>query len=351
MRLARPCAVVAYAPSRTLTRGWLMGGGSAIPLALFFERQTCFDFKPWVERELQALGVRTIPWTYSRSLESSPAMELLREGASVVVRLPRSRGGLSVWLVNSPDELSSLAVSLAAEPLVCISRYLGSDFSVNVNACVFRCGATTIHGTSVQLVGVEPCTTRALGYAGNDFGAITALSEAALGELDSLTRRVGRWLAAEGFVGAFGLDALVRGGSEVTFVELNPRFQASSAIAAMIDDALDRPNQYLNHVAAFVGLSPADSLPLGNLVRNQGSYAQAMVYNRDLGSVSMVSTPAAPLRARLLPRPKIVVNPQAILAALFFEEKITNTGYDLSAAAAEAVRQVRACFAPQSAAC
>ena len=350
-RFARPCAVVAYAPSQTLTRGWLMGGGAAIPLALFFEKQTCFDFKPWVERELQTLGVQTIPWTYSHSLESSSAMEPLLEGRSVVVRLPRSRGGLSVWLVSSPDELASLAVALAPARLVCVGPYLESDFSVNVNACVFRCGATTIHGASVQLVGVEPCTTRALGYAGNDFGAITALSGTALGELDSLTRLVGRWLASQGFIGAFGLDALVRG-DDVTFVELNPRFQASSAMAAMIDDALERPNQYLNHVAAFIGLDPADSLSLGDLVRKQGSHAQAMVYNRDSDPVSMVSPPAAPfLQARLLPRPEIVVNPQAILAALWFEHMITTTGYDLSAVAAEAVHQVRACFVPQGAAC
>src|SRR6185295_3902977 len=52
-RLSRLSALVYYSPSPGLTRSLLLARDTVLPLGLFYEQQTCFDYKPWVERELE----------------------------------------------------------------------------------------------------------------------------------------------------------------------------------------------------------------------------------------------------------------------------------------------------------
>jgi formate-dependent phosphoribosylglycinamide formyltransferase (GAR transformylase) len=66
-------------------------------------------------------------------------------------------------------------------------------------------------------------------------------------------------------LGAFGVDALVYDG-RVYLAEVNSRFQGSSVMSARIDQALNRPDIYCAHVAAFMGLSAPPSMTLQALV-------------------------------------------------------------------------------------
>jgi hypothetical protein len=347
-RLSRPSAVIPYSPSRTLSRGWLVARDTVLRLGLFYEQQSCFDHKPWVESELGKWGIATIPWTYVRTLPPSQRTngiaDLFDGVAPFVVRWPRSRGGVGVWLVRDQEDLDSVTAPPPGEGIFCVAPYFEAAVSVNVNACAFPEGEVSIHGSSVQLVGIDVCTSLPLGYAGNDFASIKELPIKALWDLDSMTRSVGSWLVRHGYLGAFGLDALVLG-NRVLFVELNPRFQASSAVASQLDKALDRPNQYLAHIAAFLGLGAADQLSLPELVKKQEPLSHIMLYNRRDGSVTLQQRPEG-RDIRLLPASNAIVKPLATLAALLWNGRVTETGRELRDEPTKAVLELQRFFSP-----
>jgi len=345
-KFSRLSAVVPYSPSRTLSQGWLMARDIALPLGLFHEQQSCFDYKPWVESELKGRGIATIPWTYVRTLGSSSVTGPLDQGIPIVVRWPRSRGGAGIWLIRDREDLDSVVEPPLSESLFCVAPYFEAAVSVNVNACVFPGGKVSIHGSSVQLVGIKVCTPRPLGYAGNDFASIADLPTEALQNLDSMTRSLGSWLADHGYLGAFGFDALVVE-DRVLFVELNPRFQASSAVASQLDYALGRPDQYLDHIAVFLGLGVADRLTLPELVREQKPLSHVIVYNDSGGTVALRQKPGLEERGiRLLPAPGVVVEPQGTLAAILLNRRVTNTGRELREDAHTAVLDLLKSFSP-----
>jgi hypothetical protein len=342
-RFVRPTALLPYQSSRLFSCAWVTSLDMVLPLGLYHEKQACFDAKPWVELELRRLGVKSISWSYVRSLLTPSILRSLEEGP-LVIRSPRSWGGINVSIVHTPRELSELEAFLPDEGYFCISPWIESSISVNVNACVFPGGETSIHGGSLQLLGIGLCTTRPLGYVGNDFGAIATLPTTALANLDAMTRRVGMWMASQGFLGAFGLDALVCD-EDVLFVEVNPRFQGSSAVAARIDEQLSRSNQYFEHAAAFLGLDPPDGMSLRELVRRQSALAQVVVYNRENQMLRLTRRPAVEnCELRLLPGEGVSVHPNGTLAALCFEAVVTRSGRELSQEAERAVHAVAGSF-------
>jgi hypothetical protein len=323
-----------------------MFSDTVLPLGLYHEQQACFDHKPWVESELRRFGIPTIPWIYVSALNVPKVSEFLGRGAPFVVRWPRSRGGAGIWIVRGHDDLVVIPPSPMDENIFCLSPYFESAFSVNVNACVFPSGEVTIHGASVQLVGIEACTPRPLGYCGNDFSAIADLPAQVLTSLDSVCRGLGSWLARHGYIGAFGFDAIVVE-ERVLFVELNPRFQASSAVAARIDRMLDRPDQYANHVAAFLGLPAEDNLSLPDLVREQEPVSHVVIYNGIGGSASYLNKPEMRMMdVSLLPNSSIIVEPLGILAAILWKGSVTVTGQELQNNVRAAVRELKESFYP-----
>lgn len=344
--LSRPVAVIPYSPSNVLTCGLMTSLDSTLLLGMLVERQAAFELKPWVENELRKLGVPTLPWHYTRYLTTASVAEMFSAGPALVVRFPRSRGGMSLWVVAGPEELAALTETRPREGYYCVTPFLSDTVPVNVNACAFCDGRISLHGCSIQLVGVPLCTARPLGYAGNDFGALANLPKSALASLDRLTRKVGTWLASQGFIGAFGLDALIRG-DEALFVEVNPRFQASSAVATTIDTELDRPSQFIEHTAAFLGDEPHDAMTLPELVSHQPAIAHAVLYNRGETAVSLHTAPVVPdFEVRLLPEASIAVNPHAILAVIRGRQQMSHNGQDLTPAAERAAHAVLDCFLP-----
>ncbi|MFY9821801.1 MAG: ATP-grasp domain-containing protein [Thermoanaerobaculia bacterium] len=344
--LARPSAVISYAPTRTLSKACFLAVDTALPLGLFYEHQACFDYKPWVESELRRCGIPIVPWIYTGSLQSAEVRNFLDQGSPIVVRWPRSRGGSGIWLVRDQGELQEIPEKVPTEEFICISPYIASALSVNVNACVFSGGSVTLHATSVQLVGIKECTSRLLGYSGNDFGLVAELPEKVLRELDSTARVLGIWLAEHGYLGAFGFDALIVEDS-VLFVELNPRFQASSEVGYRIDERLGRADQYMNHIAAFLGCAAEDELSLAELVQRQGVLSHIVIYNKKGTAVALhKETSLERMEARLLPNPGVVVQPNGILAAILWSGSVTETGRELSNEVGRAVVNLSEKFSP-----
>ena len=89
---------------------------------------------------------------------------------------------------------------------------------MNVDGCIFRDGTIHIRHPSLQLIGIPSCTNRSFGYCGNDFAFAVAnvLGEKGLSELETITQHTGEWLYTQGYIGAFGVDAMLYDKKEST---------------------------------------------------------------------------------------------------------------------------------------
>jgi hypothetical protein len=285
--LTEPAVVVAYRPSALLSALCYPRSDFVTYLGMFHERQATFEHKPWVETELRRCGIPTIPWRYFAEEDRQRLEEEVAAVGTLVVRANRSDGGAAVKTISSPAEIGAQIADsrdgfLAAAPL------LEPHIPLNVNACVFQDGTISLHPPSMQLIGIEACTRRQFGYCGNDFGAIKDLDAELLRQFDLISREAGRWLWSQGYVGAFGVDALVYGG-KVLLTEVNPRFQGSSLLSAKIDRGLGRSDLFLCHIAAHLGLAAPPTRELGNIVDEQPKSSQVVFHNIQTVPVSMRS--------------------------------------------------------------
>lgn len=340
--LREPCVLVAYRPCSFLASAYYPRSETCEYLGLFHERQAAFEHKPWVETELRRHGIKVIPWRYFDDEDQLGLAESLEVGP-MVLRANRTDGGAGLTLVRDEGQLAHDRPMhydgfLAAAPL------LAPAIPLNVNACVFRDGALSLHAPSVQLVGVRACTERPFGYCGNDFARIRDLDGRTLDAFEEMALKVGRWLAREGYVGAFGIDAVVHGG-EVFLAEINARFQGSSPLAAQLADHLGRSNLFLDHLSAFLDIEADPLMSLRDQAREQSALAQVIVYNRGPVPVRRrtdAKSDGEEIHCKLLPAEPVAVDTEGLLFKLVMPGPVTEDGLSLCPAIDSEVRRLTA---------
>lgn len=325
---SRPVAVLPYRPSAVLASACFTRANLVRYMGVFHEKQACFEHKPWIETQLAAAGIRVLPWADF----ADDDRVLIREAAEagpLVLRANRSDGGAGLTLIEDPAQLDE-GWPVHGDGFLSAAPYLAPSLPLNVNACVFPGGEVSLHSPSLQLIGVPSCTGRRFGYCGNDFARIAELESRQLDELESMTRVAGAWLGRQGYLGAFGIDALLHNG-DIYLIEVNPRFQGSSAVAAELARDLDRPDIFLDHMAAFLGLPPPSQIPLRELARTQPAAAHVVCHNlldRPVRA-ALASPDDLAANCSLLPDPGTLVQPHAALFALRYHHAVTDTGQTL----------------------
>lgn len=320
-------AVVPYRSGALLASAWFPRSERVLHLGNFHEHQACFEHKPWVETQLAAAGIRTVPWRYFADSERSVIEEMLAT-RPLVLRSNHSHGGTGVRYVKSVAELNNgwpehLDGFLAVAPFL-------DGVPLNVNGVVFPDGTVSRHGVSVQLVGIPRCTTRRFGYCGNDFGAAAALDSQDVSEVDGMLAAVGQWLSRHGYRGAFGIDAILTKAG-VHLVEVNPRFQGSSRLSAAIDVDAERADMFLAHVGAFLGAPVPDTLRLTELAKRPPR-AHLVVHADAEFRARNRRVEASGCLADLMPAEGVRVKQGAMSVDLVFGSVITDDGLLLSSA-------------------
>jgi hypothetical protein len=329
--LHRDSALVTYRPSHFLSATHFASLETCDYLGQFKDRQLPFEHKPWVETMLARLGVRTLPWHYVADEHKNVIRRDIERGPCIL-RPSHSSGGEGITLIEHPDDVDRLW-PVREDHLVSVAPYFSNAVPVNVGGCVFDGEIVTLHPASVQLIGIPTCTSRQFGYCGNDFAAVRALPTGVLDELTATSLEVGRWLARQGYFGAFGIDYLVDD-EVVYFTELNARMQGSSAPAAELSAQLGVSDLILEHLAAGLGLAPVAHRTLGDWASDLPDFAHVVVHNTENRPVAnstgtfAVAPPAH--RLNLVPDARIAVNPGGTLARLCFEEQITSSGFDVT---------------------
>jgi hypothetical protein len=272
---------------------------------------------------------------------------LSRDGGQYVLRANYSDGGAGLMVGGDDD--SGPGKLQHDGGFLAVSSFLEPSVPLNVSGCVFPSGTVTVRSPSVQLIGLPSCTTRRFGYCGNDFAAVhSILGDQGLDELQGIAAETGAWLWQRGYLGAFGLDALLWNG-QIHLTEVNPRFQGCSAAAAELMAEVGMADIYLDHLAAMLGLAaPADQSPLreqGQEQARQGhKLAQVVCYNTGVAQrlrrgVVIPDLDYGELKGT--PDEDILVAPEAMLFKLFVYDQVTTTGGDLPTRLSDDIAQLK----------
>lgn len=346
------CVVATYRPSHFLSNAHFASLQTAEYLGLFKERQAAFEHKPWVETQLARCGVQTIPWRYIAE-ERRDELSDFMNGEPIILRASRSSGGTGVVLLSHIDELDQ-SWEVRPDSLIAVGPFLRDCVSINVGACVFPDGTVTVHPASFQLIGIPECTNRRFGYCGNDLALFATLDRNVITALDDMTRRVGRWLWSQNYIGAFGMDVIVDGG-RVYFSEINPRFQGSTSLTTTACEEAGESDLLLDHLAACLGLEPDSDTRDRSLLDWVGllpPVSQVILHNLEDVNVSLTAPTslnvAGSLRTHteLVPLTGSLVAPGAILARLVVQDASSHSGYELTEAIKPLVRQMLTAFKP-----
>lgn len=331
--LSARSALLPYRPSRFLSSVVFARQDRCTNLGLSGAQQSAFEHKPWVETSLRHAGVPTLEWRYIADEEQPEVRSLLDDGP-VVLRRSRTSGGEGVMVAHTPEDVREMWPR-ADESFVAVAKYLENSVSLNVAAVVWSDGVT-VHHPSVQLIGIPECTTRPLGYCGNDFGAVKDLEPEQLDTIEDRTRLIGAWLRGNGYIGTFGVDFLLHDG-EVLFTEINARFQGSTHASARLSVESGQACLVLEHVAAMLGLSAGarprlrDIVPetpdLAHIVVHSASRWPMAVDNQTLRNDSRLRETRT--MVDMTTRPTTSTQPGGVIARLTTRNRVTDNGYRL----------------------
>jgi hypothetical protein len=325
--------VFTYRPSTFLSAICFARQDRCLYAGMFKDHQAAFEHKPWVESKVRAMGIPTIPWTYIADEDQLNALPILADGP-IVLRRSRSSGGTGLFRIETAAELEA-AWPEQDEAFVSVAPFIPDGIPTNVSGVVWHDGVT-VHGASVQLIGIPELTSRPFGYCGNDFGAARELPQNVIREMEQATMLVGRWLLSHGFIGGFGVDFLVQG-EQVLFTEINPRLQGVTHLACQARAAAGESCVLLEHLAANLGLSAPTSQSLTNQVAEVATLSH-VVFHRPPPGVAYAGGLAVGddllgrdgvTRLDVVCPPSVTPVPGATIARVTLAARVTDTGLAL----------------------
>jgi hypothetical protein len=317
-----------YRPRRTLDAVYFPRSNHVDYLGLFQEKQAPFEHKIWVENALRK-EVRVMPWHYLTAQKSAlDAIEENLQRGPQVIRLNKSSGGTGFQILHDANgnDFGWSWIKDSGEGYFSFADYMHPSVSLSVSACAFPRGEVSIHPFSIQIIGDPLLTTYPLGFCGSDFGRVRGLRKCHIDELEDMVRRVGKWLTNSGYIGAFGVDALIWRG-ELYLTEVNPRFLGSSALSAEIDEELGLSDIFMAHMGAFLGLSPPDRPPLNKLYREQPDRAQIICHNTlpwaKFFDLSNGAALGENMRVRVTPDKVVILEPGATICRIVVDDVVS----------------------------
>ncbi|MBE2318354.1 hypothetical protein DVA67_020400 [Solirubrobacter sp. CPCC 204708] len=342
------CVMMTYRPSRLISELAFSMSDTMTLAGLFKDRQQAFEYKPWVETALAARGILGLDWRYVADQHLGRAQRMVAGGRPHILRASRTSGGVGIALAETEADVERLWRQ-DPDSFVAVAPFLDPTVPINFSGVVFDDGSVRLHPASVQLIGIPSCTQRRFGYCGNDFSAIKTLGDDVLAQVDAMGRAIGEWLHEERYRGVFGVDALVDGGA-VRFVEINARFQGSSAPSAEIAHALDVPDLFLDHLNAALGGQPTDSgQTIAEWTASQPDLAHVVLHNTT--GADLVRDPDVPLSPRSrgvrlaqLPEAGVPLADGAAICRVTLDRSVTESGFALDEPAERLVADLRRAF-------
>lgn len=213
-----------------------------------------FDNKVLLYNNLKDLGLNSIPGKVAHPAQCSFKALAIDLGLPFVVQYPYGSSGQMTFFISKEEDFTRLN-DIYPETLAVFMKYIGG-FSLNVNAVIIsgEKGPEVICSSpSIQIVGAKECSNFGTSFCGNDYASIGGIDDGVVDDTKKAVESIGTWMGSRGYRGIFGLD-LVSDGEKVYVVEVNPRFQNSTALYTTIEeDAQDGEFRlFLMHIAEFL---------------------------------------------------------------------------------------------------
>lgn len=135
-----------------------------------------------------------------------------------------SSGGMGTFVLTKENE-KDVIKNLDDYKCYMISPYYEDSYSVNVHIIITN-NYVSILPASIQII--ENVDNRLL-YKGADFITYRKISASVQQKVSQYAKSIGMSLSNMGYVGICGLDLLIHN-QDIYFMEINPRFQASSIL-------------------------------------------------------------------------------------------------------------------------
>ena len=171
-----------------------------------------------------------------------------------VVCASSSNGGEGVFKISTKDEYHS-ALNGIGTPIIRTERYLENSIPLNQIGFILNNGTIIKYKPSIQII--KPIHgNNKMEYAGCDFSSDRYLSNSyeTFANLTELTHCVGKILFEMGYRGTFGCDYLAID-EDIHFIELNPRYQASTLIPNLHLGNHEILAPHILHILGFVNFS------------------------------------------------------------------------------------------------
>lgn len=161
---------------------------------------------------------------YGSEFSYSHMHNLFPDKNQFVIQEAVSAGGNGTYLCST-DNLSVISKQFHDDKLYLISPFIKDSVSVNLHLFIGY-NKMILYPGSIQII--ETVANKMV-YRGADFIAYKFLSETQKNNVQAEAKKIGTYLKKLGFRGICGLDFLVTK-KDVYFIEVNPRYQASSSV-------------------------------------------------------------------------------------------------------------------------
>lgn len=148
---------------------------------------------------------------------------LLPGNESFILQGCTGAGGNDTYIVNT-DSWHRIKGFIKEYEIYVLSPYMQCSFSVNTHVLIGK--STMLLPSSIQIIEYED--DRMI-YHGADFVEYKNIPQKLRNKIDKLSRKLGDKIKNIGYKGILGIDYLISG-ENVYFLEINPRFQASTPL-------------------------------------------------------------------------------------------------------------------------
>jgi len=219
--------------------------------------------RDWISSHCETIPTATLAddeCKYERLIEIFPGFK------SFVVQADIGSGGYNTYLI----EKEKSNVELASDNFYLASPYFSPSISLNVHAVIYE-KKIQLFPASLQIV--IPDELNRLIYRGADFHAFSLLSESIKEQLYNNAAIVCEQLRRFEYKGIVGIDFLLYD-NKVLFVEVNPRFQASTSILneALLEKGL--PSIHELNLLAFSDKNYSSDIPLFDIKKSNFCYIE-----------------------------------------------------------------------------
>lgn len=175
----------------------------------------------WMSKHVNAPSFSTL---FKEECSFNNLKNLFNSTKGFVIQEKNSSSGTGTYLMTSKNEIEILS-KLEEKNQYLVSEFISPSASVNSHLFVTNDDVIVFPG-SLQLISQR---NNNFIYSGADFLAYRNINSCYIHAVYYYSRKIGDLLKSAGFRGICGIDFVISGG-EVYFIEINPRFQASTIL-------------------------------------------------------------------------------------------------------------------------